>query len=179
MGFEDKNIAFAIAPIDFRDEEYAKPRAALYASGAHIVTVSRTVGYCKGSRGSSVHADMALSDAVKASWDMVVFVGGNGADAYFDDPDALVLARAAVEAHIPLAAICIAPSILAHAGVLQGVRATAWADRREDLEAHGAVWVDSAVVLGESSVGSPIITACGPSAAFAFGQTLVGVLANG
>jgi protease I len=91
----------------------------------------------------------------------------------------LELARAAAAADIPVAAICIAPSILAHAGVLDGVRATAWTDRREDLEAHGAVWVDSAVVLGESATGSPVVTACGPSAAFAFGQALVGVLANG
>lgn len=176
MPSDDKKVLFIIAPQDFRDEEYAKPRAALYASGAHITTASREAGYCKGMLGSMVHADEALADVADTPWDMVVFVGGGGAETYFDDDTAHALARKTLADGKPLAAICIAPSILAHAGVLDGVQATAWPDQESDLKAHGALWDDDAVVVGETETGTAVVTANGPAAAFAFGQTLVGVL---
>lgn len=172
----EKKVLMVIAPEDFRDEEYAKPRAALYASGAKITTASRSEGYCTGMLGSQVHADAALADTVDGKWDLVIFVGGSGAKEYFDDEDAHKLAEDTVRAGKPLAAICIAPSILAHAGLLRGTKATAFSSQEGDLKAHGAKWTGDAVTMGKTKEGTAVITANGPSAAFAFGQTLVGVL---
>lgn len=176
MGVEGKRVLFLIAPENFRDEEYAQPRAALYAAGADIATASRSTGYCHGMLGSVAHADTTLRDAVKQDWDLVVFVGGNGADTYFDDADAHALATKQVEAGKPVAAICIAPSTLAHAGVLNGLHATAWPDQEADLVAHGAIWDGTPVAVDTAPSGSVVVTANGPKAAFPFGQQLVGVL---
>lgn len=179
VGLENKNVLMVIAPEGFRDEEYAQPRAALYASGANIVTASTHAGKCRGMLDSIVHADCTLEDAAKRAWDLAVFVGGSGAEVYFDDPTAQRIARDTLHAGKPVSAICIAPSILAHAGLLDGVEATAWEGQESDLRAHGAKWTGAAVEGGQDENGTSIITANGPRAAFAFGQTLVGVLSAG
>lgn len=176
MGLEGKRVLFLIAPENFRDEEYAQPRAALYAAGAEISTASRSTGYCHGMLGSAVHADTTLADAVDQAWDLVVFVGGNGADTYFDDNQAHRLATNQIQAGKPVAAICIAPSTLAHAGALEGLHATAWPDQEADLVDHGALWEGTPVAVDTAPTGSVVITANGPKAAFAFGQELVSVL---
>ncbi len=70
-----------------------------------------------------------------------------------------------------LSAICIAPSILAHAGLLSGVRATAFPSQEADLTAHGAVWTGASV-----EVDGRIVTGNGPEAAIEFGQTIGNLL---
>ena len=70
-----------------------------------------------------------------------------------------------------LAAICIAPTTLAHAGLLDGVRATAFPDREDDLRAHGAVWTGAPV-----TVDGRIITGNGPEAAADFGEAIAEAL---
>jgi protease I len=86
---------------------------------------------------------------------------------FFDDPLAQRLARTQCESGRLLCAICIAPSTLAHAGLLEGVRATAFPSQEIDLRQQGAVWTGAPV-----EVDGRIVTANGPQAATAFGETL-------
>ena len=67
-----------------------------------------------------------------------------------------------------LGAICVAPSILAAAGLLEMRRATCHCSRREHLQSCGAVLVDQPVVVSEW-----MVTASGPSASGMFARTLV------
>ena len=160
-----------IAPTVFRDEEYLEPRDVLEHAGVEVVTASVAPGRCVGRFGAEVTADIAVRDADGATFDAVVFVGGGGASVYFDDPEAHRVAREAVRADRVLGAICIAPSTLAHAGLLEGVRVTAFPSQREDLVAHGAVWTGANV-----ETDGLIVTANGPEAATAFGRRLVELL---
>lgn len=160
-------VLMVIAPAVFRDEEYAHPKAVLEARGAEVITASRAVGPCQGKLGMTAEATVALADAEASGYDAVVFVGGGGAETYFDDPSAHRLARATLEAGRVLGAICIAPSILARAGLLHGVRATAFASQKDDLIAHGARWSE-----GPVEVDGPIVTANGPDAARDFGYQI-------
>jgi protease I len=160
-------VLMVIAPAVFRDEEYAEPKAVLEARGAEVVTASRTAGVCQGKLGMTAEATVALAAAEARDYDAVVFVGGGGAETYFDDPDAQRLAQRALESGRVLGAICIAPSILARAGLLKGVRATAFPSRRDDLIAHGAVWTGRPV-----EVDGAIVTANGPDAARDFGYEI-------
>lgn len=160
-----------IAPEIFRDEEYAVPKQVLESRGVTVVTASTRAGSCRGKLGMTAEADIALGDADAEEYAAVIFVGGGGADVYFDDPVAHALARSALEKRRVLGAICIAPSVLAHAGLLAGVRATSFPSQREDLVAHKAVWSD-----GPVEVAGPIITANGPEAARDFGLALVDAL---
>lgn len=160
-----------IAPDVFRDEEYAHPKAILEGLGATVTTASIRAGTCRGKLGMTAEATIGLRDAVAAAYDAVIFVGGGGAQVFFDDPAAHDLARTALENNSVVAAICIAPSVLAHAGLLGGVRATAFPSQREDLIAHGAVWTGAPVEIDGS-----IITANGPDAANDFGRAIADAL---
>src|SRR3989344_326100 len=85
------------------------------------------------------------------------------------------IARKTIEAGKKLAAICIAPTILARAGVLKGKRATAWTSALNKksidiLKENGAEYVDKPVVEDE------IITANGPESAEEFGNVLKKIL---
>jgi protease I len=171
----DKKVAIIIAQDQFRDEEYAQPHASLNLAKADITVVSREVGKCYGTRGSVVHARMSLADAAQQEWDAVVFVGGAGAGDYMDDPLAHHLALHANEQGKLVAAICKAPTILAHAGLIRGAEATSFPDYHDDLRAHG-VKVSTAPVVETEVNGAPVITANGPQSAFAFGQAIVNSL---
>lgn len=166
-----ERVLMVIAPETFRDEEYAHPKQVFEQRLAEVVTASTRAGVCTGRFGLEAEATLAVSQARAADFDAIVFVGGGGAEVFFDDPEAQRLAREAVEGGKVLGAICIAPSILARAGLLQGKRATAFSSREEDLTTHGAIWTGA-----EVEVDGAIVTANGPEAAYAFGMTIADLL---
>lgn len=166
-----KKVLMVIAPETFRDEEYAHPKEVLESRGAEVVTASTRPGTCTGKLGMTAEATVAVSEADALEYDAVVFVGGGGSEVFFDDAYAHALARAARANKRVLAAICIAPSILARAGLLNGWPATAFESQREDLEAHGALWTGAPV-----TVEGHVITASGPAAARDFGVAIANAL---
>ncbi len=161
------DIVMVIAPSVFRDEEYDVPRRILEARGAHVITASTVTGEAVGKLGTLAYPTISVADAALRSWDAVVFVGGAGASVFFDDAAAHTLAGNALGHGAVLSAICVAPSTLAHAGLLEGVRATAFPSQQADLEAHGALWTGEPV-----TVDSTVITANGPEAAAEFGDAI-------
>ncbi|MDO9556866.1 MAG: DJ-1/PfpI family protein [Coriobacteriia bacterium] len=166
-----KTVLMVIAPDQFRDEEYEYPREVLQGRGANVVTASIAPGPCRGKLGMMVRAEVALAEADPSAYAAIVFVGGAGAQIYFDDLDAHRLARTMHENDKVVAAICIAPSILAHAGLLERINATAFSSQEDDLREHGAVWTGAPV-----EVDGAIITGNGPAAARDFGMTIADVL---
>ncbi|MDZ4654461.1 MAG: DJ-1/PfpI family protein [Coriobacteriia bacterium] len=166
-----KTVLMVIAPDQFRDEEYTHPREVLEARGDVVVTASIAPGPCRGKLGMMARAEVAVAEADPAVYDAVIFVGGAGAQIYFDDPDAHRLARTMHENGKVVAAICIAPSVLARAGLLDGVRATAFSSQEDDLRAHGAIWIGDSV-----QVDGAIITGNGPAASRDFGMAVADVL---
>ncbi len=162
---------FVIAPEVFRDEEYAEPKEALQRQGVQVTTASTEIGTCTGKLGMVAHAEIALRDVRAADYDAVVFIGGAGAQIFFDDPIAHDLAREAFAQQSVIGAICIAPSILARAGLLNGVEATCFSSQEADLRSHGARYSETAVVRDGS-----IVTANGPDAARSFGEAIADAL---
>lgn len=160
-------VLMVIAQDVFRDEEYAQPKQILESRGAEVSTASVHAGNCRGKLGTSAHAGLGIAEARAEDYEAVVFVGGGGAQCFFDDPVAHRLARDAFEAGKVVGAICIAPSVLARAGLLEGVRATAFPSQEADLRAHGAIWTGIPV-----ETDGRIVTASGPEAAAAFGEAL-------
>lgn len=173
---ENKKIAIIIAFRDFRDEEYFIPKEILEKAGADIKTVSTDSGEAIGSQGGQAQVDIKLSDLKVSDFDAIVFVGGPGAPTYLDNETSYNVAKETVGQEKILAAICISPTILAKAGVLQGKKATVWSSVLDKaavkiLEDNGAVYQDKNVV-----VDGNIITGNGPEAAEEFGGKIIEVL---
>ena len=118
--------------------------------------------------GLTVKPDTTISKIKADKFDAVVFVGGVGAKKLFNDKKAHKLAKDAVKKKKVLGAICIAPSILANAGVLKGREATVYKSEKDNLEKHGAKFKDEDVVTD-----GKIVTANGPEAAEKFANALV------
>jgi protease I len=106
-------------------------------------------------------------------YDAVIFIGGLGAAEYVASPSALNVAREAVRNGKVLAAIGVAPTILANAGVLAGIRATSFLSERERLIQGGAIYTG---LPGERD--RLIITATGPAAVVPFGRAIVDAMAG-
>ncbi len=166
-----KKILMVVAPRDFRDEEFFEPKDVFDATGAEVTVSSKGVMEATGLLGGKARVDKDLSEVKASDFDAVVFIGGGGASVYFDDPVALNLAKSSFVAGKVVAAICIAPTILAKAEVLNGRRATSFASEKDNLETAGATYTGEAV-----TVDGKVITARGPEAAKEFGRAIVTAL---
>lgn len=156
-----------IAAKDFRDEEYFDTKEELLKAG-HQVTTASTALHATGSRGGETDVEILLTDCKSEDFDAVVFVGGAGVYNYFEDPIALGLARSFAEAGKITSAICAAPGILAHAGLLKGRNFTSFQGVIELVENEGGGKYQEFPVVKDGN----IITSQGPLTAHEFGKTL-------
>jgi protease I len=166
-----KRALFIIAQENYQDHEYAAPKKILEDAGVEVITASKQAGICKGSFGSTTEATAVLSNVNVDDYDAIVFVGGSGAVAYQHDVQAHLTAQEAINHNKILTAICIGPAILAHAGVLEGKKATIWNGDNQQakiLTDHGATFTDEDV-----TVDGNIITANGPPTAEKFGKAIL------
>lgn len=168
---QGKSILMIIAHQDFRDEEYQEPRQIFDARGAKITVASSSLEVAKGMLGAQVKPDLLLKDVAVSDYDAIVFVGGSGAQDYWNDPVAHAIAQEAVAQGKVLAAICIAPTTLAKAGVLKGKNATVFSSEAEALKAGGANYTGASVERD-----GLIITANGPAAATKFAEEIAKTL---
>jgi|GEM_PF-267135 len=166
-----KKILMVIAHKNFQDREFSVPKELLEKKGYLITIASSSLSEAQGMLGTKVKPDLLLKEAKATDYDAIVFIGGSGTTQYFNDPQALALAIEAEKHHKVIGAICIAPVILAKAGVLQGKKATVWSGEKQTLQKSGAVCTGKAV-----EVDGKIITASGPAAAEEFGKALVKIL---
>ncbi len=167
-------ILFIIAQEGFQDHEFGAPKKILEEASYELVICSKEVGKCKGAFGLEVEATISIDEVNVSDYEGVVFVGGPGAYKYQQDVQAHLTAQEAVNREKVLGAICIAPTILAYAGVLEGKKATVWNEdgkQQAVLEKNGAEFVDEPVV-----VDGRIVTANGPQAAEEFGNKLLELL---
>jgi len=167
------NVLMVVAPIDFRDEELLDPKDALEEAGHHVTVASLERGKCSGVKGTQVPATVALRDAKADDYGALVFVGGEGARALFDDPFAQKLAKTMVEQRKIVAAICIAPVVLARAGVLVHRHVSVFPTERIEIAEAGAFPVSAPLTVDDN-----VITANGPAASKAFGEKLVSMISQ-
>lgn len=166
-----KTVAIVIAEKNFRDEEYQYPKEALEKAGIKVVTVSTTKKIALGKLGLEVVPDVLLSEVNLDDFDALIFIGGGGAKQYFHDESAFKLAKEAVEKNKIYGAICVAPVILANAGLLKKKKATVFESEIDQIKSKGALYTNEDVV-----VDGHLITASGPQAATKFGEAIIKLL---
>ncbi len=137
-----------------------------------VTTVGVGGNVVTGAHGLTVIADVAESRLHLSDVEMVVLPGGQPGTMNLEKSATV---RSAVEAAAVkgafLAAICAAPSVFAHWGLLKGRRATCYPGYERELS--GAVYTDEQVVQD-----GHIVTAKGAGAAFAFALRLVACLTD-
>jgi len=170
---EGTKVLLVIAQKDFNDVEFTEPRLLLTDQGATVTVASKKKSAATGMEGAEVVPDLTLAEVKVPEYDAVVFIGGSGASVYFDDPEALAIAREAAEENKIVAAICLAPGILAKAGLLKGEDATITESRSDLLTESGANYTGPGVV--ESGL---FVTASGPDQAQAFAEKLAELLSH-
>lgn len=163
-----RKVLVVVAPMGFQDEELFATRRTLELAGVQVAVASTRMGPLTGMLGGTAQADMLLNQARVENFDGVVFIGGIGAIDYIGSSIAQNLARQASVRHKVLAAIGTAPSVLASAGALRGVRATAYLSEQERLTRAGAVYTGN-----PAEKDGLIITATGPQAAALFAQAII------
>lgn len=168
-----KNILCVIAPINYNYQEVHDTSTVLKSVHGNISIASFTTNPAQSSTGESITPDVSLQNIILNKYDAVVFIGGPGIIEYLSNTTYLTIAQKALVEGKILAAICIAPCILANAGLLIGKNATVFSGYESTLQTNGAHVVDQPVVQDGT-----IITANGPSAAEAFGEQIVRVLAT-
>lgn len=164
----NKKILMVIAPKDFRDAEYNEPRKVFESSGLEVKVASIQSGTSVGAEGTEVKIDLTVSEVVIDDYEAIAFIGGPGMAEIVGDESMQILARKFFNAGKLTTAICVAPVILAKAGVLQGKKATAWSGAENDLDLGGAIFTGEPVTQD-----GKIITADGPASARQFGEKIV------
>lgn len=173
---KEKKALLIVAFNDYQDMELRGTKEILKKSGVKIFTASSSLGTARGKFGGELKIDYLINEVKPKNFDTVVFIGGPGAVEYLNSQDAYRIAQEAVGMNKVLAAICMAPQILAKAGVLTGKKATVWNTEYdksgiETFEDHEVIFSDQPVV-----VDGKIITANGPDAAADFGREILNAL---
>jgi protease I len=166
-----KKILMIIACKNFRDEEFRAPKKLFEEQGAQVIVACSELSLSKGMFGMKVRPDVLLDEVIVDDYHAVVFVGGSGSAEYWDDTTAHYIAQAASDKNKILAAICVAPVILANAGLLEGKKAAVFSSEASTIKAKGAKYSNK-----EVERDGQIITASGPEAATQFGQLIIQAL---
>ncbi len=170
MDLTSKKVIMIIAPENFRDEEYFHTRQSLERKGVNVEVASTTKMAISAIDHKEVQVDKLINE-IDENYDAIIFVGGAGARVYFENENALALAKSYYEKGKIIAAICIAPLILGHAGLLHDKKATCWDGHHAELTGFGAHFTGDLV-----TVDGQIITGNGPKASYEFGETIADAL---
>jgi protease I len=133
---------------EFEDLELTGPLDALRAAGATVVVVGPTAGAeFTGKRGRAVvTSDLAAGAARIKDFDALVIPGGHAPDKMRMRHAMVDLARDAMDAGKPVAAICHGPQLLISANALRGRTLTCWPSIAIDVKNAGGLYVDKPVV---------------------------------
>ena len=164
-------FVFAIAPEQYRDEELEVPKRAFEEVGIDVDIASTAAGTCTGMLGGTAEAAMAFDCPNPDDYAGIVVVGGSGSKVHlWGDERLIALVRSFFEQGKVVAAICLAPVVLARAGILSGRQATVYPSPEaiREMEKAGANLLDIPVVADMQ-----IVTANGPAAAAQFAETII------
>jgi len=156
-----KKAAIIIASKNFRDEEYFVTKEVLEKRGIEVKTVCDKVKAI-GKFGGEAEADILINDLNTDNFDAIIFAGGLGAVELLDNELSYLIIRKAMIMKKIIAAICIAPTILAKAGALTGKRATVWStdmdkstikiiQLNDGIYERKSIVVDGNIITGENA----------------------------
>ena len=175
MKLDGKKVLMVIPYTQFRDEEFFEPKKILEDEGGNVVIASTVARVCRGMRGGSVQADIAIADAKVDDYAALVICGGSSVpDFFWNDKKLQEFATAMSGAGKIAAAICLSTVVLAKAKLLAGREATVYflPQAIQELKDAGAKYVKKTLIIHNN-----IILAEGPPDSQRFGQAIRSALA--
>ena len=147
MSVSGKRVALLVED-EYDHRELTGPLEALRNAGVEVKIVGPVAGTeYRGKRGDgSVTADLAAGAARIKDFDALVIPGGHAPDKMRMRHAMVDLARDAMDAGKPVAAICHGPQLLISAGALRGRTLTCWPSIAIDVKNAGGLYVDKPVV---------------------------------
>lgn len=167
-------VYMVIAQKDFRDEELLVPKKILETAGFQVIVASPKAGTCKGMLGVEVVADIKISDInIDSETKALVIIGGSNSPSLIDVDALGEKLDLAKNKEIIIAAICLAPMVVASFDIINGMNATVYPTKEslKMLKDHNVLYIPEDVVVEDW-----LLTANGPSSATAFGEALVDLL---
>ena len=169
-----KRVAMLVED-EFEDRELTGPLDALRSAGATVTIVGPTAGAeFRGKRGQAVvTAEMAAGVARMKDFDALVIPGGHAPEKMRMRHAMVDLARDAMDAAKPVAAICHGPQLLISANALGGRTLTCWPAIAIDVKNAGGLYVDKPVVEDGN-----LITSRKPDDVPAFSEAIIRTLSK-
>ncbi len=155
----------------FEESEAIVPADLLRRAGVEVRLTALKGERVTSSHGITVVADCQLKDVDEGELDMLILPGGlGGVDAILGDQSALGLIQRAGDRGAYIAAICAAPTILAHLGMLDRRGAVCYPGMEDQM-------LSAVVRKGQRVVtDGHLVTGEAAGSAFEFGLKLVEVL---
>lgn len=163
-----KSVLIVIAPKDFRDEEFKEPYELLTNSGIKVVVASTDTSPSKGMLGMVVKPQTLLEAVEPESFDAIVVIGGTGCQVLWNNETLHKIIKKFDEKKKTIGAICIAPVVLARAGILKDKKATVYPGVAEEI-----IPLCANYTTAELQVSEHVITASGPKAAKDFAKAIL------
>ena len=167
-------ILFVIASDRFLDMGYTVPKKLLEEHGIECVTASTVRGNCYGMQGEIAQADLTINDVDPAEYDGIIIDGGIGCqDELWRNEKLIDITNKIGVSGKLAAAICLAPVILAEAGLLAGKKATCL----QTPATLRVLTLDKAEIVQDKVVADgSVVTAQTPFDAEEFGRAILSVI---
>ena len=169
-----KRAVFIIGSQNFQEEELFRTKSVLDAAQVQTVIASTKTGKILGMQRITAEASIPVNRLQVDEYDAIIFIGGLGAVEYVNNPTIKNIVNDTIRKGKVLAAIGVAPTILASANVLAGVRVTSYFTEQDTLRQAGAIYDPISPVQKDRQ----IITATGPQAAAQFGRLIVDAISG-
>jgi protease I len=167
----NNSILYFLPAKHFNEEEFFITKSIMEKNGFRSFVASDSVNLCEGTAGKKYKHDLRPENIHVCNFAAIILIGGQGARDYWNNSALHTILREFNKNKKVIAAICIAPVILANAGLLDGRSATCFPEVKPELIRPGIEYKDLPVVVSKN-----IITANGPKASFEFAESVIFVL---
>ncbi|RNC67164.1 type 1 glutamine amidotransferase [Proteiniphilum sp. X52] len=141
----------------FQDAEAFMPIGYLENKDMDVTVIGPETGRVKAYNSDfEIVVQKTVGEVTIDEFDALVLPGGKAPAALREEPEVVEFAKNFFLSGKPVAAICHGPQVLATAGVLQDVTATAVGSIRGELEEAGAKYVDEALVIDGNLITSRV-----------------------
>ena len=167
-------VLLIVANQGYQPHEYAEPKKILEAANIKVETASNKPGVATDKDGETTTVDITIDQIDVKNYAGIFVIGGPGALEHLNNETTYKVIQQAALLKKPFGSICISTRILAKAGVLKNKKVTGW--NGDDqlatiLKKHNAIYIREKCV-----VDGNIVTATDPSAATAFGNSIVTIV---